>query len=106
MVQKLKLCSSIKRNIGSGNMEIEIKYGLVELIQDADSETDIKALVSKGKSEYTTANPKTIRRWDRWAEKRIKEIKGPMVIDLKSEKIEKTKDKETRTEKRKFVKKK
>ena len=87
-------------------METEIKYGLVELIQDADSETDIKSLVSKGKSEYTNANPKTIRRWDRWAEKRIKELKGPVVVDSKSEKIEKAEDKESRTEKRKFVKKK
>jgi hypothetical protein len=87
-------------------METEIKYGLVELIQDADTEADVKALVSKGKSEYTNAHPKTVRRWNHWAEKRIKELKGPAVADLKSEKIEKVENKENRTEKRKFVKKK
>ncbi len=81
-------------------MENEVKRGLVELIQDADTESDVKALVARGKSEYKSASAKTVRRWDRWAQRRIKQLTTPTPTVVSTSQVE------VKSEKKKFVKKK
>jgi len=53
--------------------------GLMDLIREALTEEEIKKLVATGKSGYANASPKTIRKWDRLAEQRIKELNTPEV---------------------------
>ena len=69
-------------------------FGLIDLISQAMSETEIKELVSKGKLEYKNANPKTIRRWNSVAKRRILELNTPESLPV-----------EKKTEKKKGVKK-
>jgi hypothetical protein len=71
--------------------DIEIKkgYGIMDLIAEAMNETEIKNLVSKGKSEYKHASPKTVRRWDKVAKRRISELNtsdSTIQIDKKTRK--------------------
>jgi len=64
-------------------METEIQVenknvpGLMDLIAQAMTETEVQNLVSRGKSEYKYASPKTIRRWSQVAKRRISELNTP-----------------------------
>ncbi len=72
--------------------------GLMDLIREAMTEEEVRKLVENGKTNYLYASPKTIRKWGRLAELRIKELKTPHVKPtvIKEEK---------KTEKKKTVKK-
>jgi len=77
--------------------EVQVNHnvpGLMDLIAEAMSEEEIKNLVARGKTEYKNASPKTIRRWDRVAKRRILEL-NTTESSLQ----------EKKTEKKKFVKK-
>jgi len=54
-----------------------ITPGLMDLIMEATSEKEVRNLVIKGKTEYTNASPKTIRRWDKIAARRIEQLNAP-----------------------------
>ena len=49
--------------------------GLSVLIENAMSEQEVNNLLTKGKKDYEFAQPKTIRKWEVIAKKRIGELK-------------------------------
>ncbi len=49
--------------------------GLSVLIENAMSEREVNNLLDKGKKDYEFAQPKTIRKWEAVAKKRIEELK-------------------------------
>jgi len=51
--------------------------GLMDLISEAMSEEEVKNLVARGLAEYKNASPKTIRRWDKVAKRRISQLNAP-----------------------------
>ena len=61
-------------------METEIKInnknvpGLMDLIREAMTENEVRKLVANGKENYLNVSPKTVRKWDTLAKKRIEEI--------------------------------
>lgn len=65
--------------------------GLMDLIRDAMTAEEIKKLVSTGKTGYTNVSPKTIRKWDRLAEQRIKELTTRVVEVTATVKLDKKK---------------
>jgi hypothetical protein len=71
-------------------METESKFtpGLIDIISQSMSETEIKNTIAKGKAEYKYASPKTIRRWGYVAKRRMRELDTTEV----SPKTEKKKD--------------
>lgn len=75
-------------------VETATNLGLIDLIAEATSESEVKALVNKGKSEYTSASPKTVRRWERVAVRRVSELNAPDVpVTAPTSKTEKKKGK-------------
>jgi hypothetical protein len=48
--------------------------GLSALIENAMTVQEVTNLLTKGKSDYKYAQPKTIKRWERAAQKRIVEL--------------------------------
>ena len=50
--------------------------GLSRLIENAMTVQEVKNLLLKGKSDYKDASNKTIRRWEKTADKRIKELEA------------------------------
>lgn len=65
--------------------------GLMDLIREAMTEEEVKKLVKIGKTGYTNASQKTIRKWDRLAEQRIEELNTPKVVVSEPVKTEKKK---------------
>lgn len=50
--------------------------GLLQFIEQAMTEREVNNLLEKGKQEYKTVSPKTVRKWEQAAVKRIAEIKS------------------------------
>jgi hypothetical protein len=48
--------------------------GLLTLIANATTETEVNNLVEKGKLDYKDAHPSTVRRWEKAAKKRIAQL--------------------------------
>lgn len=85
--------------------EIEINNknvpGLMDLIREAMTENEVRKLVANGKEKYLYASPKTIRKWDSLAKKRIEELNATddVVVDppvVKTEKVKTEKKKNTK----------
>jgi len=67
--------------------------GLMDLIREAMTENEVRKLVANGKENYLNASPKTVRKWDTLAKKRIEELnaKDDVVSDPPVVKKEKKK---------------
>ena len=50
--------------------------GLKQLISQAMTKKEIENLLNKGKTEYKTAQKKTIRKWELAAKERLKELQN------------------------------
>ena len=48
--------------------------GLMSLIANATTETEVNNLVEKGKLDYKGAHPGTVRRWEKAAKERITQL--------------------------------
>lgn len=50
------------------------KEGLIQLILKSGNRDEIEAIVTKATAEYKNAHPSTIRKWNRVAQDRIKQL--------------------------------
>lgn len=65
-----------KRSILKSMMKQEQVYGLVHFISNSLTVQEVTNHLNRGKSEYKDASPKTIKRWEKAAEKRIAELQA------------------------------